>query len=82
MISNDNDKLQAWENHCKVLSNIKFLWDLHNISNRQPIQGTSLYELKLMTETASSKMKILQAVGPSGTVLEMIKIAVGNIVLE
>ena len=35
-----------------------------------------------MNETAISKMEIVQAVGPSGIVLEMIKIAVGNIVLE
>lgn len=35
-----------------------------------------------MTETALSKVKIVQAVGSSGIVFEMIKTAVGNIVFE
>lgn len=48
----------------------------------ETFQTTSLYKSNLMTETAISKMKIVQAVGPCGIVLEMIKITFRNFVLE
>ena len=70
-----DEKLSAWQEHYDCLLNEEFTWDPEILSNKLPVQGPAIEIATEMVLTAISKMKCGKAAGPSGIIIEMIKVA-------
>ena len=55
---------------------MEFEWDPEHLSDEPPLEGTSIPITILMMKKFISKMKFSRAAGPSGVVVEMIRVAV------
>ena len=55
---------------------MEFEWDPELLSDEPPLEGPSIPITILMVKKVISKMKFSRAAGPSGVVVEMIRVAV------
>ena len=69
----DEAKLHVWKEHYQRLLNIEFPWHKNSLNNSQQLKDL-LYSLQRIRWHAIKKMKKEKVGGPSGVIVEMIKV--------
>ena len=77
----DAQKMNAWVEHHKRLSNVEFNWASESLYFVSPILGPPPFVTLSQVSDAIKKMKCRKTAGPSGIVAEMLK-ASGSVGLE
>ena len=75
MSVSDDSKQKAWLEHYQRLLNAEFDWDPNHLSDESPVEGPPIPITIDMVKKAISQMKAGKAPGPSGIVVEMIRVA-------
>ena len=75
MSMSEEAKQIAWAEDYERLLNVEFDWDPDHLSKERPLEGLPIPITIDMVKKAISKMKSGKAAGPSGIVVEMIKVA-------
>ena len=72
----EEDRLmEVWRAHYDVLSNEEFTWDREGLTNVSPVCGPSEKISALEVDVAIGKLKQGKSGGPTGVLLEMLKVA-------
>ena len=74
MSMSDDSKQKAWLEHYQWLLNAEFDWDPNHLSDESPVEGPPIPITIDMVKKAISQMKAGKAPGPSGIVVEMIRV--------
>ena len=75
MPMNEDSKGKAWLELYQRLLNAKFDWDPNHLSDESPVEGLPIPTTTDIIKKAFSQTKAGKALGPSGTVVEMIRAA-------
>ena len=75
MSMSEDSKQKAWLEHYQRLLNFEFDWDPDHLSYQSPVEGPPIPITTDMVKKAISQMKARKAPGPSGIVVEMIRVA-------
>ena len=74
MSMSKDSKWKAWLEHYRRLLNAEFDWDPNHLSDESPVEGPPIPITIDMVKKAISQMKAGKAPGPSGIVVEMIRV--------
>ena len=64
-----------WLEHYKRLPNVTFKWDPEHLSEESPLEGPQIPVTIDIVKKAILQMKFGKVAGPSGVVVEMIRVA-------
>ena len=71
----EDSKQKAWLEHYQRLLSVEFDWDPDHLSYQSPVEGPPIPITIDMVKKAISQIKAGKASGPSGIVVEMIRVA-------
>ena len=75
-----DDKLKACKWHYQKLLNAEFPWNASNLNDEPTVEGPAIKIVIEMVSKSINKMKAGKAAGPSGIIIEIIKVAGNGII--
>jgi hypothetical protein len=76
----DAEKLKAWKQHYSRLLNVEFPWDENSLTEEEAVLGPHPHISYETVAKAIDKMKCGKAAGPSGILIEMVKVGGHSVV--